>query len=108
MDEAEILGGVKTSKIVTAVVAEVPEDKEAEFLDGYRALLASEKADGLLRSELLRRTDGGYVIQTVWRDHDALTAARKKNTPPAALALLDEVGAKHFHNVFTIEAEYTR
>lgn len=95
-----------TDKLVTMVSAVVAKERETEFLDGYRALNASEKPDGLLRSELLRERDGGYVIQTVWRDRDALMAARNTNTPPAALALLDKVGATHSHDVLTIEEEF--
>jgi hypothetical protein len=94
------------TKIMTAVSAVVSKEREAEFLDGYRLLNEGSKPDGLLRTELLRRTDGGFVIQTVWRDRDALIAARDPNTPPPALALLDKVGASHSHDVLTVEEEY--
>jgi hypothetical protein len=93
-------------KIMTAVSAVVPPEREEEFLDGYRLLNEAPKPDGLLRTELLRRSDGGFVIQTVWRDRDALMAARDPSTPPPALALLDKVGASHSHDVLTVEAEY--
>jgi heme-degrading monooxygenase HmoA len=91
---------------MTAVSAVVPKEREAEFLDGYRALNDVRRPDGLLRTELLRGSDGGFVIQTVWRDRDALMAARDPNNPPAALALLDKVGASHSHDVLTLEEEY--
>lgn len=94
------------TKIMTAVSAVVPEEREAEFMDGYRALNATSKPDGLLRTELLRGRDGGFVIQTVWRDRDALMAARDPNTPPPALALLDKVGASHSRDVLTVEEEH--
>ena len=93
-------------KIMTAVSAVVPQEREAEFLDGYRLLDEAPKPDGLLRTELLRRSDGGFVIQTVWRDRDALMAARDPSTPPPALALLDKVGANHSHDVLTVEVEH--
>lgn len=93
-------------KIMTAVAADVPKEREAEFLEGYRALQSASKPDGLLRTELLRRREGGFVIQTVWRDRDALMAARHPSQPPPALALLDEVGASHSHDVLTVEQEY--
>lgn len=91
---------------MTAVSAEVPAEREAEFLDGYRALNETSKPEGILRTVLLRRRDGVFVIQTVWRDRDALMAARDPNTPPPALALLDRLGASHSHDVLTVEAEY--
>lgn len=94
------------TKIMTAVSAVVPEEREAEFLDGYRALNQTNKPEGILRTELLRRRDGGFVIQTVWRDRDALMAARDPSKPPPALALLDNVGATHSHDVLTVEVDY--
>ena len=97
---------MSSTKIMTAVSAVVPEEREAEFLEGYRALNRTSKPDGLLRTELLRGSAGAFVIQTVWRDRDALMAARDPDTPPAALALLDTVGASHSHDVLTVEEEY--
>lgn len=97
---------VTTDMIVTAVSAVVPRERETEFLDGYRAINASKEPDGLLRSQLLRGSEGDYVIQTVWRDRDALMAARDPNTPPAGLALLDRVDATHSHEVLAIEQEH--
>jgi Antibiotic biosynthesis monooxygenase len=97
---------MSTTKIMTAVSGVVVPEREAEFLDGYRLLNEAPKPAGLLRTELLRRSDGGFVIQTVWRDRDALMAARDPSTPPPALALLDKVGAIHTHDVLTVEAEY--
>lgn len=75
-------------------------------LDGYRLLNETNKPEGILRTELLRRSDGILVIQTVWRDRDALMPARDPNSPPPALALLDKVGPGHSHDVLTDEADY--
>jgi hypothetical protein len=89
--------------VVTSIDAQVPPDREQELLDGYRELQSGKPPDGLLRSELLRGQDGAWRIQTTWRDRDALMALRKGGTPPAALALLDRLEARHSHAVFTVE-----
>ena len=63
-------------KILTVVDAVVPAEREAELLDGFRRLLASEKPEGFLGSELLRGQEGRWRIQTTWRDLDAVRALR--------------------------------
>jgi len=50
----------------------------------------------------LRETVRG-VLQTTWSNREALMALRKSAEPPAALALLDRLGAEHLHAVFTVE-----
>jgi heme-degrading monooxygenase HmoA len=94
------------TKVLTAVAADVPADREAEFIDGFRAMSETAKPEGLLRTELLRGQNGRWIIQTLWRDRAALMAARDPNAPPPALALLDQVGASHSHDVFLVEEQY--
>jgi hypothetical protein len=57
----------------------------------------------LQRSELLRGQEGAWRIQTTWRDVEALMAVRQRGKPPAAMALLDSLGAEHSHTWFTVE-----
>lgn len=90
-------------RVVTSVDATVAPEREDELLEGFRALNDGPAPDGLLRSELLRRLDGGWRIQTTWRDREALLALRQRGEPPAMLALLDRLGAEHTHAVFTVE-----
>jgi len=96
-----------TAKILTSVTAVVPAEREAAFLHGYRSMLDAPKPDGLLRSALLRGQNGTWLIQTLWRDRDAIAGARdpSKSLPPA-LALCEQVGATHSHEVLTVEDEY--
>ncbi len=95
-----------SSRIVTVVDATVASEREADLLDGYRRMMDAPKPDGLLRSELLRGQGGRWRIQTTWRDRDALIAVRMSGRPPAALELLDGVGAEHSHDVFSVEDSY--
>jgi heme-degrading monooxygenase HmoA len=86
------------------VDANVNAERESELIDGYRHMIDSEQLDGLIRSELLRGQDGRWRIQSTWRDLEALQAVRKLGKPPAALELLESVGAEHSHTWFVIEA----
>jgi|GEM_PF-1615956 len=94
------------AEVMTVVDATVDQEREHDLLDGFRDLIAGPKPDGLLRSELLRGPEGLWRIQTTWRDRDALVAMRKAGRPPAALALLDRLGAEHTHGVFSVEESY--
>jgi hypothetical protein len=89
--------------VVTTVDATVPAGREQELVDGYLEMTAGDRPDGLLRSELLRGQDSTWRIQTTWRDREALLALRRSGRPPAALELLDRLGAQHVHQVFTVE-----
>jgi hypothetical protein len=95
-----------SAPVVTAIDATVDPSREAELLDGFRLLNEGDRPAGLLRSELLRGRDGAWRIQTTWQDMDALMAVRNSGKPPAALELLDRVGAKHSHAAFTVEQSY--
>jgi heme-degrading monooxygenase HmoA len=89
--------------MVAAVTATIPPEREGEFLAAFRELSSADKPEGLERSELLRAADGRWVIQSLWRDREAMAAARQSGRKPAVLALLDRLGAAHTHELFTVE-----
>ena len=69
----------------------------------YRELVAHGRhPEGLLRSELLRAQDGRWLVHTLWRDHDALLAARAAGVPPAALLMAERLRAEHSHDLLTV------
>lgn len=93
-------------QVLTSVAAKVDPDRETDLLAGYRQLSAGPRPDGLLRSELLRGQDGVWQIQTTWRDLDSLRAVRMAGGRPAAIELLDSIGAEHSHSWFVIEESF--
>ena len=95
-----------SGEVVTAIDAKIVEHREQELLEGYRQLKEAPRPDGLLSSELLRGQGGMWRIQTTWRDRETLIAIRKSGSPPAALELLDRLGAEHSHGVFVVEDSY--
>lgn len=95
-----------STRIVTIIDANIASDREQALLDGFRQLNEGRTPPGLLRSELLRGQNGAWRIQTVWRDREALMAVRNSGEPPAALALLDSLGAEHSHTLFTVEQSH--
>ena len=97
------MAGVSTQPMMAAVTATIPSEREGEFLAAFRELSSAGKPDGLQRSELFRATDGRWVIQSLWRDREAIAAARQGGRKPAALVLLDSLGATHTHELFTVE-----
>ena len=92
--------------VVTVVDAQVDPDREADLVAGYVQISDGERPRGLLRSELLRGQDGWWRIQTTWQDMDALRAVRASGVRPAAIDLLERVGAGHSHAWFTVERSY--
>ena len=92
-----------TSPILAVVTTHISPENEAEFLAAFRELSSQEKPAGFLRSELLRGQDGRWLIQSLWRDREAMAAARQNGRKPAALALLDRLAAPHTHELFTLE-----
>lgn len=98
-----------TGQVLTAVTLDVPPGREPELLAGFRELADSgERPEGLLRSELLRSQGGHWMIQTLWRDREAVLAARRSGAPPLALVLADRIGAQHSHDLLTVEATLDR
>ena len=92
-----------TKQVVTAVDAHIEPEQESALIEGYRRMTNESQPDGLLRSDLLRGQDGAWRIQTTWRDIESLMALRKAGHPPAALVLLEGIGAEHSHGWFTVE-----
>jgi hypothetical protein len=88
--------------VITTVDVTLDPDIEDALLTGYRRMIDGERPDGLLRSELLRGMAGAWRIQTTWRDLDALMAVRSSGRPPAALELLESLGAEPSHAWFTV------
>lgn len=99
-----------TGQVLTAVTLDVPPGGEPELLAGFSELADSgERPEGLLRSELLRSSQGGHwMIQTLWRDREAVLAARRSGAPPLALVLAERIGAQHSHDLLTVEATLDR
>ena len=91
-------------RIVTTVAFVVPPEREGDVIPAYRDVIAHGlRPDGLLRSELLRGQGGRWSIHTLWRDREAIIAARNAGAQPAALLLAQRVGAEHSHDVLTVE-----
>ncbi len=93
-------------RIITSVDATVDEDMVDALREGYRALSSGPRPTGLISTQLLRGQNGNWRIQTTWRDRATLMELRKSGQPPAALELLDRVGATHTHAVFVVEQCY--
>ena len=77
-------------QVLTSVTLAVPPDRDGDVVAAYRDLTADgPRPDGLLRSELLRGQGGRWLVQTLWRDRDAVLAARQSGAPPAALVMAE-------------------
>jgi heme-degrading monooxygenase HmoA len=97
-------GRMNQPRVLTSVTLVVPEHRGPEVVPAFRALAADgPRPDGLLRSELLRGQGDRWLIQTLWRDREAIMAARSSGAKPAALALAEQLGAEHSHDVLTVE-----
>ncbi|MEX5258132.1 antibiotic biosynthesis monooxygenase [Kocuria arenosa] len=92
-----------SAAVVTTTDTTIEPEREQDLIEGFRRMVAGPRPDGLVRSELLRGQGGAWRIQTTWRDRDALMALRAAGELPAALALLDRLGAPHSHSVHTME-----
>ncbi len=92
-----------SKSVVTSVDAKVDAEHESDLIAGYRRIIAGDRPEGLLRSELLRGQDGAWRIQSAWRDLEALNEVRNSGSPPAALALFESVGAEHSFTWFVVE-----
>lgn len=89
--------------VVTTIDTVIELEHEQDLIDGFRHMTAGPQPEGLIRSELLRGQGGAWRIQTTWRDRDSLLALRATGEPPAALALLERLGAPHSRTVYTVE-----
>ena len=81
------------TQILTEVAARVDAQHEEELLAGFHRLLQGPMPDGLVRTELVRGTDGEWRIQTVWASRAALDAFRSLPAPAPAPTLFRSVGA---------------
>jgi quinol monooxygenase YgiN len=97
---------IMSATIITTVDATIDPAREHELIEGFRRMNEAHKPAGLLRSELLRGQDGTWRLQTTWRDREALLAVRNSGSMPAALVLLESLGATHRHAVFMVEQSY--
>lgn len=92
-------------QVLTSVALVVPPHRQDDVIPAYRDLTAQgARPDGLLRSELLRGQGGRWLIQSLWRDLDAIVAARDSGAPPAALVLANQLEAQHSHEALKVEA----
>lgn len=89
--------------IMGVLTAHMASEREEKFLGGIRKILATEKPDGFLRYAVLRGRDGQWLIHSLWRDREAMSALRAAGRVPPALVLLDRLGATHSHDLFTVE-----
>jgi hypothetical protein len=95
-----------SATIITTVDATIDPARDHELIEGFRRMNEGHRPEGLLRSELLRGQDGTWRLQTMWRDRESLMAVRNSGNRPAALALLESLGATHHHAVFVMEQSY--
>ncbi|MEX5295509.1 hypothetical protein QYM41_09530 [Kocuria sp. CPCC 205268] len=96
-----------SAQVVTTIDTVIEAEHEEDLIEGFRRMTAGPRPEGLIRSELLRGQGGAWRIQTTWRDREALLALRATGEPPAAVALLDRLGARHSHTVHTVEHSIT-
>jgi len=94
------------TRILTEVVAQVEAQREQELVEGFHRLLQGPVPDGLLRTELLRGTDGEWRIQTIWASREVLEAMRSLPEPPAAPTLFRSVGAEPHLTILEVAAEH--
>jgi hypothetical protein len=93
-----------TDHVLTEVRAAVPVERETDLLAGFKQILAGPIPDGLLRTELLKGSDGQWRIQTLWRDHAALDAMRQRPQAPSAPTLFKSVGSEPTLTVLDVRA----
>jgi hypothetical protein len=106
--EGLLASRTEEQRLITSVSAVVESARGSELMDGFRELIHGAMPEGLLRTEQLRGQDGTWRIQSLWRDRDALLAARDSREPLAALELFRRVGPDHTHEVFTMEVSHER
>lgn len=98
---------VLLAHVLTEVSADVAPDRVTELTDGFAELTRQALPDGLLRTELLRGSDGEWRIQSLWRDQAALDAMRALPEPPAAPRLFRQVGAEPVLRIYVVNATHS-
>ena len=91
-------------QVVTVVSAVVDPAREADLSAAYEVVLGEDLPDGLLASALMRGTENGWQIATVWRDRAALDAMRASGVPPAAPRVFRQAGAEPSVAIFDVTA----
>ena len=81
-------------------------NRETELVAGCRSLLVDSVPDGLLHTRLLKGANGGWQIQTLWRDRAALEKILAASDPPAAPRLFRSVGADPMLHIFELMVEH--
>jgi quinol monooxygenase YgiN len=97
-----------TTRILTEVSAVIPANNADAVVPAFEELLTKPLPEGLLRTELLRGSDGEWRIHSLWRDQDALDAMRAGPEPPAAPALFRRLGGEPTLRVYRIPAAFDR
>ena len=95
-----------SQRILTVVSATVDPEREADLVAGFHNLLTAPVPDGLMRTQLLRNPTGGWQIQTLWRDREALDKMRTGSEPPAAPQLFGSVGAEPSLQIFEVMVDH--
>jgi hypothetical protein len=94
--------------VVTVVDATIDASREADLIDGFRAMTQQDQPDALVHSELLRGLDGTWRIQTTWHDMESLKAVRVAGKPHAIQLLLESLDAENVQTSFYFVAETFR
>ena len=97
------MAGFQHGQVLTEVRASVDPSRHDAVVEGFEALLAQPRPDGLLRTELLKVGDE-FRIQTLWRDPEALAAMRAGTEEPAAPRLFRSVGGEPQLTVLEVKA----
>lgn len=91
-----------TGRVLSEVAGTVAAEREAEFVESFRKLVAGPLPDGLIRTELLRGERGHWRVQSLWRDRAALEAVRADPKRSAAPHLFRAAGAEPILAVFEL------
>ncbi|GAA2788720.1 hypothetical protein GCM10010441_12280 [Kitasatospora paracochleata] len=91
-----------TGRVLSEVSGVLAADREADFVEAYRRLVAGPLPDGLLRTELLRGSDHHWRVQSLWRDVATLQAVRADPKTAAAPRLFREAGSEPSLEVFEV------
>jgi hypothetical protein len=96
-----------SGEIMTEVSAVVPQERADDVPAAFAELAQRPLPDGLARTELLAGRDGEWKIQSLWRDQSALDSMRAGPEPPAAPALLRQLGGEPVLRIYDVSARHT-
>ena len=89
-------------EVLSEVSGTVAPEREETLLAGYREVVGRPLPAGLIRTELLRGSDGRWRIQSLWRDQAALDTVRANPRLRLAPQLFREAGAEPELAVFEV------